>query len=95
MTVNYIVRTDVIDIRSDSPRQDDLFLVDSNVWYWTAYTRADLSDARPKTYQINDYPTYINRALSAKSRLFRCGLSLAELAQRQKFLELRFKKALD
>jgi hypothetical protein len=80
MTVNYTVRTDVIDIRSDSPRQDDLFLVDSNVWYWTAYTRADLSDARPKTYQINDYPTYINRALSAKSRLFRCGLSLAELA---------------
>jgi len=80
MTVNYTVRTDVIDIRSDSPRQDDLFLVDSNVWYWTAYTRADLSDARPKTYQINDYPAYINKALSAKSILFRCGLSLAELA---------------
>ncbi|OGV96208.1 MAG: hypothetical protein A3I04_04605 [Nitrospinae bacterium RIFCSPLOWO2_02_FULL_39_110] len=80
MTINYTVRADVIDIRSDSPRQDDLFLVDTNVWYWTTYSRANQSDARPKTYQINNYPAYIAKAISSKSQLCRCGLSFAELA---------------
>ncbi|MCR4292002.1 MAG: hypothetical protein NUV76_03895, partial [Candidatus Kuenenia sp.] len=28
----------------------------------------------------NDYPSYISKAISAKSQLHRCGLSLAELA---------------
>jgi hypothetical protein len=80
MTINYTVRADVIDICSDSPQQDDLFLVDTNVWYWTTYSRANEADTRPKTYQINNYPTYIAKAISSKSQLCRCGLSFAELA---------------
>ncbi|MBI5409263.1 MAG: hypothetical protein HZA14_07845 [Nitrospirae bacterium] len=80
MPVQYTIKADVIDLRNDTPRQADLFLVDSNVWYWTTYTRADFADARPRTYQINDYPLYISKALSAKSTLLRCGLSWAELS---------------
>jgi predicted nucleic acid-binding protein len=80
MPVQYTINADVIDLRNDIPRQDDLFLVDSNVWYWTTYSRADLAFTCPKAYQINDYPLYISKALSAKSKLLRCGLSLAELA---------------
>ena len=80
MPVNYAIKADVIDLRNDTPKPYDLFLVDSNVWYWTTYTKANLADRQPKAYQINDYPTYIGKALSAKSKLFRCGLSFAELA---------------
>jgi len=80
MAVNYTVHAEVIDTRNDTPGQDDIFLVDTNVWYWLTYSRADLADARPKPYQTNDYPAYIGKALSAKSRLHKCGLSLAELA---------------
>ncbi|MBI4681826.1 MAG: hypothetical protein HY757_01825 [Nitrospirae bacterium] len=80
MPVQYTIRAEVIDLRNDTPQQADLFLVDSNVWYWTTYSRADFADTRPRTYQINDYPLYISKALSAKSALLRCGLSLAELS---------------
>lgn len=80
MAINYTVHAEVIDIRNDTPGQDDIFLVDTNVWYWVTYSRADLADTRPKPYQTNDYPSYISKTISAKSQLHRCGLSLAELA---------------
>lgn len=80
MAVNYTVHAEVVDIRNDTPGQDDIFLVDTNVWYWTTYSRANQADTRPKTYQINNYPAYIKKALSSKSQLCGCGLSLAELA---------------
>ena len=88
MAINYTIRADVIDIRQDTPKPDDVFLVDTNVWYWLTYTRT------PKSYQTKDYPSYINKALSAKSQLHRCGLSLAELAHLIERTELEiFSKA--
>lgn len=80
MAVNYTIHADIVDIRQDMPKPDDVFLVDTNVWYWLTYTRASQADQPPKNYQINDYPSYIGKAISAKSKLHRCGLSLAELA---------------
>ncbi|MCL1463385.1 hypothetical protein [Argonema galeatum] len=77
MAVNYIVQAEVVDIRSDHPKKDDIFLVDTNVWYWLTYTKASTS---ANSYQITDYPTYIANALSAQSLLLYCGLSLSELA---------------
>jgi len=82
MAVNYNVLANVIDIRLDAPKPDDIFLVDTNVWYWLTYTRASQAPQPPRTYQINDYPAYIAKALSAKSSLRSCGLSFAELAHR-------------
>jgi len=77
MSVNYIVQAEVVDICSDTPKQDDLFLVDSNVWYWYSYTNASRSAL---AYQITDYPSYLAQAISTESLLLYCGLSLAELA---------------
>jgi len=77
MSIKYTVQAEVVDIRSDSPTKEDIFLVDTNAWYWYTYTNASIS-SRP--YQINDYPSYIAKTISAKSLLLYCGLSLAELA---------------
>ncbi|MCD8487663.1 MAG: hypothetical protein LRZ84_13250 [Desertifilum sp.] len=77
MAVNYIVQAEVIDIRSDQPKKDDIFLVDTNVWYWLTYTRASAS---ANSYQITDYPTYVSKAFTTQALLLYCGLSLSELA---------------
>lgn len=77
MAVNYTVQAEVVDIRSDTPKKDDIFLVDTNVWYWYTYTNASIS-SRP--YQIREYPSYLAKAISANSLLLYCGLSFAELA---------------
>lgn len=77
MAVNYIVQAEVVNIQSDRPKKDDIFLVDTNVWYWLTYTKASTS---ANYYQITDYPTYIAKALAAQSLLLYCGLSLSELA---------------
>ncbi|MBW4666702.1 MAG: hypothetical protein KME60_04475 [Cyanomargarita calcarea GSE-NOS-MK-12-04C] len=77
MAANYTVKAEVVDIRSDSPKKDDIFLVDTNVWYWYTYTNASIS-SRP--YQITEYPSYVAQTISVDSLLLYCGLSLAELA---------------
>lgn len=94
MVINYTIQADVIDIRQDTPKPDDVFLVDTNAWYWLTYTRASQGDQPPKSYKVNDYTSYISKALSAKSQLHRCGLSLAELAHLIEKTELEiFSKA--
>jgi predicted nucleic acid-binding protein len=77
MSVRYNVKADVVDLRNDYPTDNDIFLVDTNVWYWQTYTKASLS-ASP--YQTNHYPSYLLAALNAGSTLVYCGLSLSELA---------------
>jgi predicted nucleic acid-binding protein len=77
MAVNYTVQAEVVDIQSDTPKQDDIFLVDTNVWYWLTYTKASTS---AQAYQITAYPSYLAKAISAQALLLYCGLSLAELA---------------
>jgi len=77
MAANYTIQANVVDIRHDTPKQEDVFLVDTNVWYWMTYTKASQT-AIP--YQIRNYPRYISRALSSNSQLRKCGLSLEELA---------------
>lgn len=80
MPINYAVQAEVIDIRSDTPRATDSFLVDTNVWFWLAYTRASSAATQPAPYQLANYPTYLRNALSAKAKLLRSGISLAELS---------------
>jgi len=79
MTINYIIQADVVDITSDSPGESDVFLVDSNVWFWLTYQTASHSAAR---YQLSDYPGYVNKALSAGAKICSSGLLLAELGHR-------------
>ena len=80
MAINFTVNADVIDISKDNPKPEDSFLVDTNVWYWMTYNRASLSVNHPLSYQVRSYPTYVNNAIKAKSKLFCCSLSFAELA---------------
>jgi predicted nucleic acid-binding protein len=77
MAVQYAVKAEVVNIQFDTPQKNDIFLVDTNVWYWLTYTQASIS---PPPYQINDYPAYLTKIISAQGLLLYCGLSLAELA---------------
>src|SRR6267378_6653549 len=74
----YLVNADVIDIRKHAPSAGDVFLVDTNVWKWLAYTKMSLPAAPPP--QAVTYPTFIHRARSQGATLLHCGLSLSELS---------------
>ncbi|MFM0512069.1 PIN domain-containing protein [Paraburkholderia sp. RL17-373-BIF-A] len=78
MPANLISAAEVVDISNDVPTAEDVFFVDTNVWYWMTYTKASTSGAR--AYQINSYPAYTNNALNARSTIYQSGLSLAELS---------------
>jgi len=75
MPINFTVRADVVDVRTDTPKPDDVFLIDTNVWQLLAYSRA-----RPSARQQTDYPAYIAKAKTNGSLFARCGLTFAELA---------------
>jgi hypothetical protein len=77
MPINLIIQADIVDITNDSPRKSDIFLVDTNVWFWQTYTNASTT-ANP--YQLRDYPNYLAQALMQGSTLSYSVLTLAELA---------------
>jgi predicted nucleic acid-binding protein len=76
MAINYTVQAEVVDITADTPKAEDAFLVDTNVWYWTTYPNA--TSHIPN--QISYYPGYLNNALGASAKIFHSGLTLAELS---------------
>ena len=64
MAIQYNIKAQVVDIRKDSPRKEDAFLVDTNVWFWMTYTRASHSERPPSQYQTDLYPNYTNESLA-------------------------------
>ncbi len=78
MAINLKVNANVVDISSDTPKSEDVFLVDTNVWYWMTYSRA--STAGAKVYQVRSYPSYTNSALVANATIYQTGVSIAELS---------------
>lgn len=74
---SYRIQADVIDIALDVPQKEDIFFVDTNIWYWLAYSNASHT-AQP--YQLNDYPNYISSALTNAATLCYSELLLPELA---------------
>jgi predicted nucleic acid-binding protein len=80
MALQLDVFAKVVDLRKDKPKPQDRFLVDTNVWYWLVYTRAQQGTTTPRTYQLNDYPNYIKLVTNSKADLHYCGLNFAELA---------------
>ena len=78
MSVNYNVQADVINIMNDFPQQGDIFLVDTNIWYWLTYPPASFS-LDTSMHQSN-YSNYITDTFTADATLCCSGLSLAELA---------------
>jgi hypothetical protein len=77
MSISLTIRADVIDIKNDMPKKSDIFLVDTNVWLWQAYTNANFT---AKSYQLSDYPNYIVNVLRQGGTLSYSVLALAEIA---------------
>lgn len=71
-----VVRAQIVDIRADTPKDSDVFLVDTNAWYWLFYSRASVSLSPAQAH----YPSYLKAAITAKSILHCYGLTFAELA---------------
>ncbi len=80
MAVNYVIAADIIDVRVDAPKPEDVFLVDSNVWYWMTYTKASLVMEPWSQSRVRDYPAFVNKAIATRAKLYRCALSFSELA---------------
>jgi hypothetical protein len=76
----YTVRARVIDVRNDTPRSTDAFLVDTNVWYWHAYPSAGATPGSATSAQMSAYSAYLLRSTTAGAIAYRTGLCLAELA---------------
>lgn len=74
------VRAQIVDIRADTPKDSDFFLVDTNAWYWLFYSRASQTPNGPQAYQLADYPAFLKAAISASAVLHCYGLTFAELA---------------
>ncbi|MDP2811849.1 MAG: PIN domain-containing protein [Rhodocyclaceae bacterium] len=75
-----VVRAQIVDIRSDTPKDSDVFLVDTNAWYWLFYSRASQTPNGPQAYQLADYPAFLKAAIGAQASLNCYGLTFAELA---------------
>ncbi|WP_152226414.1 PIN domain-containing protein [Pseudomonas sp. SCB32] len=77
------VRANVVNITTDTPKANDVFLVDTNAWYWLFYPKASvfqLQNSAAQPYQVTDYPTYLKAVLSSGAKLYCSPLSFSELA---------------
>lgn len=83
------VRARVVDIRTDTPRESDTFLVDTNAWYWLFYTRASLSPDPLDAARLADYSSFLKSAIGAGSTLLCAGLTFSELAHNIERAELK------
>ncbi|MFA7343385.1 MAG: hypothetical protein WC003_03680 [Terrimicrobiaceae bacterium] len=80
MPTNFAVQAQVVDLRADTPKQTDVFLVDTNVWFWACYGKAGLSLPSHLRQKLTDYPGYLSRCARNGLALHWCGLSFPELA---------------
>lgn len=74
------VRAKIVDIRADTPKDSDVFLVDTNAWYWLFYSRASLTPNGPQAYQLANYPAFLKASISVGAALHCYGLIFAELS---------------
>ena len=72
----------IINIQSSRPVHTDKYFVDTNVWFWFTYcaSKEINTSSKPRRYQIERYPAFIEKALDAGAKLFHCPLVFSELA---------------
>jgi len=80
MPVHFTVKATVVDLRLDTPKLSDRFYVDTNAWFWTAYSKLRLLPPSSDKKERPDYPAYLKKVLNMGGQLHWCGLSLSELA---------------
>lgn len=72
----------VLSIKDVSPHHTDKFFVDTNVWFWLTYCASrEINTAnKPRRYQLERYPEFIEKALDVGAKLYHCPLVFSELA---------------
>ncbi|WP_228371224.1 hypothetical protein [Trichormus azollae] len=80
MAINITIQADVIDIRNDNPQKSDIFLVETNLWFWQTYTNLGFNAKPDQLKKIRSYSKYLNLALSNEATLTYSALTLAELS---------------
>ena len=78
MVINLGIQANIIDLRTDTPKTSDIFLVDTNAWLWQTYPQA--SSSSNVAQKAREYSSYLLSALSHGATLTYSGLILAELA---------------
>lgn len=79
MAINLTIQAEVIDICCDAPNQEDIFLVDTNVWLWQTYSGFTPHNPGVQA-KIKAYTSYLKQARVVGATLAYSGLILAELA---------------
>jgi len=91
MAVDLFVRADIVDVRNYIPKKDDVFLVDTNVWFWMTYSQ---TSRKLNSYQVIRYPDFAKKALTNKAILKRLDLSFSELAHSIESIEFKKVKSI-
>ena len=39
MAISPVINATIYDISRDNPKKEDIFMVDTNVWFWLTYTK--------------------------------------------------------
>ncbi|MBS1081728.1 hypothetical protein [Gluconobacter kondonii] len=77
MGVNFKVSANIYDVKKDIPQKSDVFLIDTNAWFWTSYTQASVGCS---AYQLHDYPEYIDKVIASGAKIYRTSIALIELS---------------
>lgn len=74
--------SNIYSIERLTPVHTDKYFVDTNVWFWLTYcaSREINTSQKPRRYQLERYPEFIEKALDVGAKLFHCPLVFSELA---------------
>lgn len=71
----------IINISLVQPERTDKYFFDTNVWFWFTYCGANfISSNKPRAYQLENYPLFIEKIQNIGAKIFHCPLIYTELA---------------
>ncbi|MCY7322142.1 MAG: hypothetical protein LH660_10195 [Phormidesmis sp. CAN_BIN36] len=79
MVTNLSIQAEVIDIGSDTPLRGDIFLVDTNVWFWQTYLKTAPSEPWLRK-KVQSYTKYLKQIRANGATPAYCGLIFAEIS---------------
>ncbi len=79
MASKLTIRSDVVDAKTRAVKSGEVFLVDTNVWFWACYEAAPDAPGISKPWQSREYPAMLARVLKAGGRLVWSPFSWSEL----------------
>lgn len=72
----------IINIKKVRPTKDDVYFIDTNVWFWFTYCGSNKKfiGRAPSFYQLKEYPDFIDKILNVGAKIFTSPLIYTELA---------------